>query len=348
MSESVTATSSVPTVPPPAEFDTAAADDTAGGSISATAADAAAEDTVTIAVATDDADADTEADATAAAADEAASAPPPVKKPSAAELRQAKMRAAVAARAANPYPEPSERPEQYCVVSDNMGFVGAFYTAESVAAMTTKHHSIPFLIQRYRVAPGPVATVWVVLYRDLDAVAFVTNDRAEAEKVQEMYGRIGLAYSDSIDYWEHRADTVNKAAEERLNSLSRAHAMYLGGGASAEELREAELKDYERIVKMSKPIPNGPIEQLLRENERITIFDCVVPTAVGGADCSDDNADDNADADVDSPETEIMTREEDLASEAMAAEAELVAAEPVAAADPVTAEPAAASAHGRG
>ena len=173
-------------------------------------------------------------------------------------------------------PEPLVRPTHYHVLSDNCGFIGAFYSADDVNTILSKYTLIPLLIQRFEVAPGPVATIWVVLYRDLDSVAFVSNSRAEAERIQGLYNRIGLAYIDSIDYWEHPANKISKAAADRLETLSEAHKMFAEPDA-LEQLQARADKDSEYLEQLLKMRENGPIAKMLRENETITIFDCVVP-----------------------------------------------------------------------
>jgi hypothetical protein len=180
--------------------------------------------------------------------------------------------------------------------------VGAFYDAASAVTEATKHHLVHFLIQRFRVAPGPVGTVWVVLYRDIDAVAFVSNSRAEAESTQKAYSSVGLTYEDSIDYWEHPANVVNKGSVQRLEAQSQAHEMY-GPSISLEELQAQELAAYEQISRMMQPREDGPLAQVIRENQRITILDCVIERVVpiGGAVRGSvvPNADPAADPDAD-------------------------------------------------
>ena len=178
-------------------------------------------------------------------------------------------------------PSPAERPTHYHVLSDSNGFVGAFYTADDANAIVGKYSPTPFLIRRFEVSPGPVSTIWVVLFRDIDAVAFVSNCRAEAERIQNVYGRVGLSYSDSIDYWEHPANKISKAAFERLEALKGAHEMFNSPDA-LEQLRAREEEDYERSGRLTNIKADGPIAKLLRENEMITIFDCIQPIAAGG------------------------------------------------------------------
>jgi len=184
--------------------------------------------------------------------------------------------------AGTPRPEPAERPAHYYVVSDSSGFVGAFYSEAAARAETDKYHLVPFITQRFGVAPGPTATVWVVLYRDIDAVAFVTNSRAEAVKVQEMFASVGLAYTDPIDCWEQPANAVTEGTAARLGALSRAHTMYVGP-AALEALQEKDLATIARLVAPPGGAAESPVARAVRESERLTIFDCVTPRSYAGA-----------------------------------------------------------------
>ena len=173
-----------------------------------------------------------------------------------------------------------ERPSHYHVLSDIHGFVGAFSSAKAADLVVQKFAPIPFIIQRFETAPGPVDTIWVVLYRDLDSVAFLSNDRAEAERVQGIYNSVDLSYIDSIDYWEHPVDKLTRVASERLELLTSAHGM-LAEPVTLEELQAREDADCKRLERLVVGA-DGPIARLLKESEKITIFDCVTPIAARG------------------------------------------------------------------
>jgi hypothetical protein len=171
-------------------------------------------------------------------------------------------------------------PEGLYVVSASDGYVGTFPSPSAATdAVARKYPSIPLLVQRFPVAPGPCDRVWVVLYRDLDAVAFVSNARAEAERVREGYARVGLAYLDELDYWEQPFGVVAAHATERLAARHRAHVQ-CAGPLSDEELQRAAAEDLERSAALCQPKADGPLARLWRENEQITIMDCVIPTFV--------------------------------------------------------------------
>src|SRR4029079_13769634 len=168
-------------------------------------------------------------------------------------------------------PEPTERPVVYQVVSDSHGFVGAFYTEQGVRDHVLSQFSLtPFVVQQFAVFPGQHTKIWVVLYRDIDAVAFVSNDRDEAERRQDAFGRIGLTYPDNIDCWEHPVGIVTRPAFDRLRMMHDVHTMIAGS-------EDAEKTELDRLDRLLQPKGDGPIARLLREEERISILNCIVP-----------------------------------------------------------------------
>jgi len=184
-----------------------------------------------------------------------------------------------------PEPEPTERPTHYYVLSDSQGYVGTFYSAKSAKDIVQKYSPIPFIIQQFGVASGPVATVWIVLYRDIDSVAFVSNSRAEAERVQGIYNTVGLAYPDSIDYWEHSANRCTRSALDRLETLREVHSTVF----DPEEMRIRQEENERRLEQLERQRDDGPLARMIRENEPITIYDCVVPWVPDDSGAADDN-----------------------------------------------------------
>jgi hypothetical protein len=175
--------------------------------------------------------------------------------------------------------KPQDGPTGLYVVSDSVGFVGAFPTARAAEdAVFRKYPEIPCIVQRFPVAPGPCDNVWVVLYRDLDAVAFVSNSRAEAERIRQVYASVGLVYDDDVDYWEQPFGVLSKPAAERLAMRHRVHEAYAGDLGFDTFQAEADA-DLARVDALSRPREDGPLARLLRENEPITIMDCVVPVS---------------------------------------------------------------------
>lgn len=186
-------------------------------------------------------------------------------------------------------------PTHLYVVSDSGGFVGAFTTKAAAVDVARSHDYAAFIVQRFKVAPGPLESVWVVPYRDATAVAFVSNSQSEAGRVHKMYAEVGLTFPDSIEYWEQPLNVVSVPAAARLDLARRARM----ASASAEELRQSEEADIDRLTSMDGPIPNGPLEQIIRESEPITIMNCVVPVRLADISELDDEAKSNSEKNPD-------------------------------------------------
>ena len=149
-------------------------------------------------------------------------------------------------------------PEIY-VVSDGSGFVLATYDVQQARDIMAKY-STPFVVQKF--ASG-AASVWVVLYRDINAVAFASDSRERAVEVQRMYIKAGLTYEDSVDYWEQTAGVVSESALARLQSRD----------CLQEKL--ADMCGAEQKLFDSADAESGPLAMLIREHELITIQDAV-------------------------------------------------------------------------
>jgi hypothetical protein len=157
-------------------------------------------------------------------------------------------------------------------MSDASGYVGTFTNVAAVSEIRSTHSTIPFIVQKYPIAPeNALDKVWIVLFSANDAVAFVSNSREEAVRIQRLYLNVGLAHEGDIGYWEQPIGLAI-SARERLNSITRAHVKYANmnlADTEAEALRAAE-EDLERISRLNTPLANGPLQRMLRENEPTT------------------------------------------------------------------------------
>ncbi len=182
----------------------------------------------------------------------------------------------------------------FFTVSDHGGYVGAFETeCEVVEHVARKYLPLTFVVQRWKrhTHSGNKQSeknIWLVLFRDIDHIAFASDDKTEAERVQRAYAQINAVYDDDIGYWVQSLGTVSEPAQQRLDAQLRAVRTAL----TEEEFARMEREDQERVDRLTKPIPDGPIERYLRENERISILDFVVDTCAStcASTCADTGA----------------------------------------------------------
>jgi hypothetical protein len=181
-------------------------------------------------------------------------------------------------------------PEYIYAISDACGFIGAFSSvAEAKEKVLAPYSLVPFLIQRFRRAPGDAANVWAIPYRETNATAFVSNDREVAIRAQKALLNVGLTYPDSVDYWEQPLGRPVPAACERLASAHRAHQIYAGETVTEEE--KAREQTSEEIIKAVLECRGDPIDRLIQENERISFLDCVVDMYSAAEDAASDEED---------------------------------------------------------
>jgi hypothetical protein len=106
--------------------------------------------------------------------------------------------------------------ETIFVAQDSNGFVAAFFDFDKLTIALQKYSDcgIPFILTTYKV--DITEFVYVISYDTINSVAFVTNDINEAQRVQEIYARVGFVCSDDVKFWKSPVNQIIEAAERRL------------------------------------------------------------------------------------------------------------------------------------
>uniref|UniRef100_A0A6C0I049 Uncharacterized protein n=1 Tax=viral metagenome TaxID=1070528 RepID=A0A6C0I049_9ZZZZ len=113
----------------------------------------------------------------------------------------------------------NQLPPYLYVLSDNVGYVGTYYSISDIEEITSAYHLVTFIVQCFKTSKtSDLLKVWVVLYKDIDAVAFVSNNREDALKVQSTLMQVGITYIDSIDCWKQNIG-LSKSAKDRLDAI---------------------------------------------------------------------------------------------------------------------------------
>ena len=179
-----------------------------------------------------------------------------------------------------------EYPPFLYVLSDNVGYVGSYYSISDVEEITSAYHLVTFMIQCFKTSKTEdLLTVWVVLYKDIDAVAYVSNNRMDAVKVHSVLMQMGIAYMDCIDYWKQPVGLA-KSAKDRLDAIH--------------SIKDKKLLDdsynifIQKLNLSNENLPNGPIEQLINETQKISIIDAIVPSIVPNDSATNGAANDDA------------------------------------------------------
>jgi Ca2+-binding RTX toxin-like protein len=193
-----------------------------------------------------------------------------------------------------------EYPPFLYVLSDNVGYVGSYYSISDIEEITSAYHLVTFMIQCFKTSKTEdLLTVWVVLYKDIDAVAYVSNNRMDAVKVHSVLMQMGIAYMDCIDYWKQPVGLA-KSAKDRLDAIH--------------SIKDKKLLDdsynifIQKLNLSNENLPNGPIEQLINETQKISIIDAIIPSIVSPFENDTAAAEDAA---AITAEEAVITSEED-------------------------------------
>jgi hypothetical protein len=159
------------------------------------------------------------------------------------------------------------------VVADVCGFVGAYYKLKEAQALLAKFPNTKFIVYRYPLSErSSKERIYIIPYQGSNAIAFVSNDRAQCDSVRNTLASVDLTYGDDeLEYWEHPVGVICIPAGIRLDIIEKGRNFSAADQKAANSALENLLSKLEGSV-------DGPMAQALKENERITIMDCVVPT----------------------------------------------------------------------
>lgn len=116
----------------------------------------------------------------------------------------------------------------YCVSYSN-GAVGIFSSLDKVKELVfDKYPSITFIVQVFKCSTEPTPLddkniAWVVMYKDTEAFAYVSDNKNEAVKAIGIFDKIGKAYEEIIEYWEQEVDVISECVDVILSSLQRVY-----------------------------------------------------------------------------------------------------------------------------
>jgi len=173
-------------------------------------------------------------------------------------------------------------PKTFVVVSDNVGFVGAYPTVASAQEALRPYLGVPFAYgewARHDVAAADdddeEEVIWVLPYRANNAVACASNDKAVVEATQQVLLRLDLVHPDEVKYWEAVMGTTHTLAVKRLDLVVEA---FKAAATAPEAEKKADdgkgNKDSETVSDFLKFAAQGAPGD---EPERINLLESVVP-----------------------------------------------------------------------
>jgi hypothetical protein len=186
----------------------------------------------------------------------------------------------------------------FIVVSDNIGFVGAYPTVASAQEALRPYIGVPFAYGEWArhavVDDGGEEVIWILPYRANNVVACASNDKAVVEATQRVLLCLDLVHSDEVKYWEAVVGTTHALAAERLDrvveSFKAATKLPVDENKANSDGVSRELdknnNDSKTIADFLKFAAQGDPEA---EPERINLLESVVPCDLfetKGASCS--------------------------------------------------------------
>jgi hypothetical protein len=99
-------------------------------------------------------------------------------------------------------------------VSYSNGIVGVFSSMDKIKeCVFDLFPSITFIIQVFKNSENIELIegkhmIWIVMYKNTETVAYITDNKEEANKTVNILDKIGKSYEDSIEYWEQEINII--------------------------------------------------------------------------------------------------------------------------------------------
>ena len=151
---------------------------------------------------------------------------------------------------------------RFYVLSDASGPIGVFTTVESAVAIKKQFSMADMIISSFPIdITCPTDSVFCVLYRETNFVAFVSNNRAKCERVQKLLASINAVYNDPIDFWHCTPNKIIPAALNRLEMLQ--HVSTLAHDQTIEEQMALSDKHLEELLSSITPPTQGDVDDIM-------------------------------------------------------------------------------------
>ena len=106
----------------------------------------------------------------------------------------------------------------FFVVSDSSGFIVAYDDKEKLLDFHKKYTSVQFITSAHNFIEGVQKKyVYILPYRDIDAVAYASNCIESCRNMQKMLMSVNLTYDDDVEFWEQPFNIINKKIMDRIS-----------------------------------------------------------------------------------------------------------------------------------
>jgi len=149
----------------------------------------------------------------------------------------------------------------FFVVSDSSGFIVAYDDKEKLLDFHKKYTSVRFITSAHNFIEGAQKNyVYILPYRDIDAVAYASNCIESCRNMQKMLMSVNLTYDDDVEFWEQPFNIINKRIMDRISE----------DGEERSEEEKLKLKnDLDEILNQKLHI----LESHEKENIYVNVFE---------------------------------------------------------------------------
>lgn len=177
--------------------------------------------------------------------------------------------------------------QTFVVVSDSVGFVGAFASVAEAQAALRPYLGVPFVYYEWRrrekappaddsdatVSDDKEDLVWILPYKN-NAVACASNIKAVVETTQRELLRLDLVHGDDVKYWEAVVGKIARPAQLRLDDF--VAAMRADPSVPGDEKKDKDSQTVSSFL-------NFASRHDKEEPARINLLESVVPRALDSA-----------------------------------------------------------------
>ena len=163
------------------------------------------------------------------------------------------------------------------VVSDELGYVTSFIEIKDANTFLEKYSYVNLIIQTFKLNPASqLEKIYVVVFKENNLVAFVSNDKEAAEHVHKTYLIIGAVHNEPIEDRLLPIGIINENDEKRLDISQKVFSGYFDGSKTLEDIAKLDIKNETFLENLLE----GKVENIEKLDKQIQLMDFVIQSSV--------------------------------------------------------------------
>ena len=159
------------------------------------------------------------------------------------------------------------------VISDELGYVTSFINITDANTFLEKYSYVRMIIQTFKLNPAhQLQNIYVVVYKENNLVAFVSNDKEAAEHVRRTYLIVGAVHDEPIESRILPIGILNENDGKRLDISQKVFSGYFDGSQTMEDVAKLNLKNETFLESLLE----GKAENIENLDKRIQLMDFVI------------------------------------------------------------------------